>query len=236
MLKNKVALITGASRGIGKAIARKLVNEGMRVAITGSSKDIHKTKDELEGDIISIQADVGCEESMQEVMVAVTKKFGTIDLLVNNAGMGFFKKVEETEIEEWRQMFRVNVDGVFISSKLVLPYMKKQNSGSIITITSDVARYTIPNGSAYTATKYAAQGFSGSLAQEVKEYGIRVGTINPGMVDTYFNESEQGVPEKKAWMKAEDIAEAVRYMASAPAYMMIDELTLHPFIQDYPRI
>lgn len=137
-------------------------------------------------------------------------------------------------MEEWERIFAVNVQGVFIGVKAVLPHMKERKSGTIITISSDVGRYTIPNGAAYTATKYAVQGFSGSLAQEVRKYGIRVGTINPGMVDTYFANSIQGVPEKRDWLKAEDVAKAVVYMASAPKHMLIDEIILHPLIQQYP--
>jgi NADP-dependent 3-hydroxy acid dehydrogenase YdfG len=131
-------------------------------------------------------------------------------------------------------VFEVNVQGVFVASKTVLSHMKERKAGTIITISSDVGRYTIANGSAYTATKYAVQGFSGSLAQEVCEYGIRVGTINPGMVDSYFNNGVQGAEEKKDWLKGKDIADAVVYMASAPKHMIIDEIVVHPLVQQYP--
>ncbi|GMB08765.1 NADP-dependent 3-hydroxy acid dehydrogenase YdfG [Thermolongibacillus altinsuensis] len=238
MLKGQVAIITGASRGIGKAIAHKLAEKGAKLALVGSSEEIHKTGEELKKqgfvDVETFQVDVANEEQMNRMVSETIQKFGRIDLLVNNAGIGFFKPVEETTIDEWKRVFEVNVQGVFIGTKAVLPHMKKQKSGTIITISSDVGRYTIPNGAAYTATKYAVQGFSGSLAQEVREYGIRVGTINPGMVDTYFANSVQGAPEKQDWLKAEDIADAVVYMASAPKHMLIDEIVLHPLIQKYP--
>ena len=238
MLKDKTAIVTGASRGIGKAIAFKLAEQGVKLSLIGSSEEIHKTGNELrkEGysDIETFQADVANEHEMSRVVAETLQKFGQVDILVNNAGIGFFKPVEETTVDEWTKVFAVNVQGVFVCSKAVLPHMKERRSGTIITISSDVGRYTIPNGAAYTATKYAVQGFSGSLAQEVREYGIRVGTINPGMVDTYFANSQQGIPEKRDWMKAEDIANAVIYMASAPTHMLIDEIVLHPLIQKYP--
>ncbi|WP_394137192.1 SDR family oxidoreductase [Cytobacillus oceanisediminis] len=238
MLKGQVAIVTGASRGIGKEIAIKLAEQGMKLAVIGSSEDIHKSAVDIKGkgfaDVLPIQADISNEAQVKEAVERTLQEYKQIDLLVNNAGVGFFKQVDETTLEEWKKVFEVNVQGVFLGSKSVLPHMKERKSGTIITISSDVARYTIPNGSAYTATKYAVQGFSGSLAQEVREYGIRVGTINPGMVDTYFAESEQGLEEKKDWLKVEDIANAVIYMASAPKHMMIDEIVLHPFIQDYP--
>lgn len=240
MLKDQVAIITGASRGIGKGIATKFAEQGMKLALVGSSSEIHNTKNELTEkgyeSILSFQTDITVERQVMEMVKQVKEEFGAIDLLVNNAGIGFFKTVEETGLDEWKRVFDVNVQGVFLTSKTVLPYMKEKQFGTIITVSSDVGRYTIPNGSAYTATKYAVQGFMGSLAQEVKDSGIRVGTINPGMVDTYFANSTQGLPEKNDWLKTEDIANAALYMASAPKHMFIDEITLHPFVQNYPRI
>ncbi|MGX6442400.1 SDR family oxidoreductase [Neobacillus sp. K501] len=238
MLKGQVAVITGASRGIGKEIAVKLAEQGMKLSIVGSSAQISETAEELKkigfSNVLPIQADVTKEEDILQVMKKTIEEFGQVDLLVNNAGVGFFKLTEEVTVEEWKKVFEVNVQGVFLATKAVIPHMKERKSGTIITISSDVARYTIPNGAAYTATKYAVQGFSGSVAQEVREYGIRVGTINPGMVDTYFADSTQGLPEKHNWLKVEDIANAVVYMASAPKYMLIDEIVLHPLVQQYP--
>lgn len=235
---SQVAIITGASRGIGKEIALQLAMKGMKLSIIGSSSDITKTAEELKAsgfeDVLPFQVDVANEQQMNEVVAKTIAVFGTVDILVNNAGIGFFKLVEETTVEEWRKVFDVNVQGVFVGSKAVLPHMKEKRTGTIVTISSDVGRYTIANGAAYTATKYAVQGFSGSLAQEVRDFGIRVGTINPGMVDTYFNNSEQGVPEKQDWLKAKDIADAVVYMVTAPKHMLVDEIVLHPLIQNYP--
>ncbi|MGD7022821.1 SDR family oxidoreductase [Rossellomorea vietnamensis] len=235
---NKVAIVTGASRGIGTEIARQLLRNSFKVSVVGSSKQIHETAGKLKAEgyneIYSIQADAGNEQDVSRAAEETVNKFGKVDLLVNNAGIGFFKPTEEVTSEEWKKLFDVNVHGVFYFSKAVLPYMKLQKSGTIITITSDVARYTIPNGSAYVASKYAVQGFCGSLAQEVREHGIRVGTVNPGMVDTYFAGSTQGLPEKGDLLKVEDIASAVLYMASAPKHMVIDEMKIHPLVQDYP--
>lgn len=238
MLKDQIAIVTGASRGIGKEIATKLAEQGMKLAIVGSSSQVSETAAELKKmgyeNILPVQADVSKEEDMKEVVRRTIEAYGSVDLLVNNAGVGFFKQTEEVTVDEWKKVFEVNVQGVFLATKAVLPHMKDQKSGTIITISSDVARYTIPNGAAYTASKYAVQGFSGSVAQEVREYGIRVGTINPGMVDTYFADSTQGLPEKTDWLKVEDVANAVVYMASAPKHMLIDEIVLHPFAQQYP--
>ncbi|MEH6954950.1 SDR family oxidoreductase [Neobacillus drentensis] len=238
MLKDQIAIVTGGSRGTGKEIAVKLAESGMKLTIVGSSTQVSETAEELKkmgyDNVLPVQADVSKEEDMKAVVKKTLEAYGSIDLLVNNAGLGFFKLTEEVSLEEWKKVFEVNVQGVFLATKAVLPHMKDQKSGTIINISSDVARYTIPNGAAYTATKYAVQGFSGSVAQEVREYGIRVGTINPGMVDTYFAESTQGLPEKEDWLKVGDIANAVVYMASAPKHMIIDEIVIHPFAQQYP--
>ncbi|WP_409253248.1 SDR family oxidoreductase [Bacillus sp. SCS-153A] len=238
MLENQVAIVTGASRGIGTEIARQLLKNSVKVSLVGSSAQIHETAETLMSEgfdqLHAIQADVANEQDVTRAVEETVKHFGKVDILVNNAGIGFFKPTEEVTSEEWRKLFDVNVHGVFHFSKAVLPYMKEQKFGTILTISSDVARYTIPNGSAYVASKYAVQGFCGSLAQEVREYGIRVGTVNPGMVDTYFADSKQGLQEKADWLKVEDIASAVVYMASAPKHMMIDEMKIHPFAQDYP--
>ncbi|MFQ3543694.1 SDR family oxidoreductase [Halobacillus rhizosphaerae] len=241
MLKDQVAIITGASRGIGKEVAIQLAEQGVKLAILGSSDEVHATKEEINSkgysDILSFTADVTSENEVDHVVHATKNAFGRIDILINNAGIGKFKPVEEVTVEEWRKTYEVNVQGVFLATKAVLPQMKKQKFGTILTVASDVSRYTIPEGgSLYTSTKYAVQGFMGSVAQEVRSYGIRAGTVNPGMVDTYFADSSQGDAEKEKWLKVQDVAEAILYMAGAPKHMMIDELHLHPIIQEYPRV
>lgn len=201
MLKNQVAIVTGASRGIGKAIAYKLAEQGLKLSLVGSSEEIFNVEKELKeqgyADVKGYQVNVTDEQSVQEMVSATIEEFGGVDLLVNNAGVGFFKLVEDTSLEEWKQVFDVNVQGVFLLLQSSSATYEREKSGTIVTISSDVARYTIANGSAYTATKYAVQGFCGALSQEVREFGIRVGTINPGMVDSYFNNSEQGVDDKR---------------------------------------
>ncbi|MGP4081955.1 SDR family oxidoreductase [Pseudalkalibacillus sp. R45] len=238
MLNEKVAVITGASRGAGKAIATRVAAEGTKLAIIGSSEQIHETAKELEengSEVLSLQADVTDEQHVKKAFKQIFDHYGQVDILINNAGIGFFKTAEETTLEEWENVFAVNTRGVFLTTKEVIPFMKEKRSGTIITISSDVARRTIANGSAYTATKYAVQGFIGSVAQEVQEYGIRVGTVNPGAIDTFFADSKQGEEHKEDWLKVDDIAEAVCYMASAPKHMVIDEIVLHPLSQEYPR-
>ncbi|WP_257349347.1 SDR family oxidoreductase [Pseudalkalibacillus decolorationis] len=239
MLNNKVAIVTGASRGAGKAIAARLTTEGAKLAIIGSTEQIHESAKELienGADVLSIQADVSNEQQVKAAFKQTLDHYGQVDLLVNNAGLGFFKPTEETTLDEWQHVFAVNVQGVFLCTKEILPFMKEKKTGTIITISSDVGRRTIANAAAYTSSKYAVQGFIGSVAQEVQKYGIRAGTINPGAIDTFFANSRQGESHKEDWLKVNDIAEAVCYMASAPKHMVVDEIMLHPLSQEYPRI
>ncbi|KZE68719.1 short-chain dehydrogenase [Fictibacillus phosphorivorans] len=239
MINEKIAVVTGASRGCGRAIAEKLGKLGAKLTVVGSSDDIFKTADELSDkgyEVLAVKADVTKEEEVADLFKQTFDQYGQVDILVNNAGVGQFKLAEEHSLTDFKHMFEVNVQGVFLCSKAVVPHMKERKTGTIITISSDVGRRTIANGSVYTATKYAVQGFSGSLAQELREFGVRVGTVNPGAIDTYFADSEPGLDFKEDWLKVDDIAEAVVYMASAPKHMVVDEIMLHPLSQEYPNV
>ncbi|SDJ41901.1 SDR family oxidoreductase [Salimicrobium halophilum] len=239
-MNNEVVVITGASRGIGRAAAFHFAKARAKLTIIGSSDDIHDTKASLEEagfpEVVALTRDVTSEEEIEQAIHSTLNTYGRIDTLINNAGVGKFQPVEEVTLEEWKKTFEINVQGVFLATKAVLPQMKKQKSGTILTVASDVSRYTIPeNGALYTSTKYAVQGFMGSIAQELKPFGIRAGTINPGMTDTYFAGGTEGDESKKDWLKPDDVAAGLLHMASAPKHMQIDEMHLHPMIQDYPR-
>lgn len=129
MLTNQVAIVTGASRGIGKAVAFQLAEQGAKLALAGSSEGVYETEKELKEKgfsyVKAFQVDVANEQQMQKMVTEVLEEFGQIDILVNNAGIGFFKEVEETTVEEWERIFAVNVQGVFIGVKAVLPHMKE---------------------------------------------------------------------------------------------------------------
>lgn len=234
MLEGQVALVTGAEKRIGKEVIRQFAAKGIKLAILGSTDEIYRLKSEIEAagatEILAFRGSTEKENDMDFMVQAAKNAYGKVDILVNNAGIGLFKKVEDITVEEWMRTFEANVQGVFLAVKSVLPVMKQQESGTIITISSDAARYTLPKeGTLYTSTKYAIQGFMGSLSQEVRKYGIRVGTVNPGVMET--NHSE----EEGEWLKPADVAGACVYLASAPKHMTIDEIQLHPLIQDYPR-
>lgn len=236
-LKNKTAIVTGASRGIGKAIAAAFAKEGADLLLVGrSQRDLEQVKESIakwERKVITFPADVTRVADVEATVNRALNEFGKVDILVNNAGIGIFKSIQDLSLEEWERIIRVNLTGSFLFSKSVLDSMIHRGQGQIINISSDVGTRTIPKGAAYCASKFGLEGLNGVLAKEARKLGVRVGIIRPGMTDTYFNDSEQGAPEKEGWLKAEDVAEAALYMASAPRHVMVDELVIHPVIQEY---
>lgn len=236
-LKNKTAIITGASRGIGEAIAVAFSREGADSLLVGrSSSDLERVAKRVQEHgrrAIPFSGDVTREADVHAAVKRTLDEFGKVDILVNNAGIGSFKSILDLSLDEWEQVIRVNLTGSFLFAKAVLESMIHRGQGQIINISSDVGVRAIPKGTAYCASKFGLEGLNGALAKEVRKMGIRVGSIRPGMTDTYFNDTKQGAPEKEGWLEAEDIAEAALYMASAPRHVVVDELMLHPVIQEY---
>ncbi|MFC4766885.1 SDR family oxidoreductase [Effusibacillus consociatus] len=237
-MKDKVVVITGASRGIGESIALAFAKEKAKlVLVARNPEDLERVRGRaMEAgaeDVLTVTTDISKEEEV-EVMVEVTlSRFGRIDVLVNNAGVGYFKSVKETTLKEWQTMFDINVTGLFLCSRGVLQPMLEQGSGHILNISSDVGRRTIAGGAGYCATKFAVQGFADSLRKEVQSKGVKVTNVLPGMTDTYFANSEQGAAHKADWLQAEDIARAVLYAASQPEGVLVDDITIHPMVQEY---
>lgn len=195
MLKDRVAIVTGASRGIGKAIALGLAREGADVVVAARSdqeKDerfpgtIYKTAEEIERlgrHAFPIRCDITSEESVASMVDGTLKEFGTIDILVNNAGVAFYYPVVETPLKKWEIVLNVNVKGVFLCSKAVLPTMIKNKSGSIINISSLAGQErdegAVPTGLAYGVAKAGVDRFTWGLAAEVGKYNIAVNGVKP---------------------------------------------------------
>lgn len=233
LLKDKVAIVTGASRGIGKAIAILFAKEGAKIsAIARTEEDLKKLKLEIEsfGGICSVfKGDVSNEGDVKRTVEETVKEFGKIDILVNNAGFGIYKPVVELTTEEFDSMVRVNFRGVFLFTKYVLPYMMKQNSGVIINISSIAGTLGVKNMAVYSATKWAVNGFTESIMHEVREYNIRVASLCPGSVDTNFSAvagSNPPAPDKV--LKPEDVAQTALAIATLPERAMLSHLILRP--------
>ncbi|HUI30089.1 MAG TPA: SDR family NAD(P)-dependent oxidoreductase [Candidatus Acidoferrales bacterium] len=229
-LRGKVAIITGASKGIGKAIAEHYGREGAKLIISARHGEmLHKTNDELKSngvESMAVIADMAREDDVKKLVKTAADTFGRIDVLVNNAGFGVFKPVSEMTTGEYDELFDVNMRGTFIATREVLKYMTGQNDGVIINIASLAGKNAVENGAAYAATKWAMLGFGKSLMLEVRKYNIRVITICPGSVDTDFSFGHS--PNRDRVLKPEDVAEAAVLAASLPARAMMSEIDLRP--------
>ena len=212
-VRGKVALVTGGSRGIGRAIARALVAEGANVAVTGlSSAHLSSARRSIEeagpGSVETLQADVRNHEDMLRAVEATVARFGGLDILVNNAGIGIFKPVADMNPDEWATVIGTNLTGVFNACHAALPHLRRRGGGSIVNISSLASRNAFPNAAAYCATKAGLNQFSEALMQEVRYDGIRVSYVMPGSVATEFN--NRSVADGAEWKtSADDVATAV---------------------------
>lgn len=235
-LKDKVVLITGASRGIGRATALEFAFQGSRVAVCARSKTeldalVAEIQMKYKIKAIAVEADVSRKLDVATFVGKAVQSFGRVDILVNNAGMGIYGEVADITEEDFDTMVRVNFKGVFLATKAVLPTMMQQKSGHIITVSSVAGKRPIPKMAVYAGTKYALDGFCKSLAKEVKPHNIRVSLIYPGMVDTYFREKMTNRPayspeERSRMLTSEDIARAIVFMANQSPTSQIDELEI----------
>ncbi len=230
-------IITGASRGIGKSIAVKLAEKGAQVFLLARAAiELKKVCEEINkgaGNAHWFALDITDEEAVNNTVKGIVNDFGRIDVLVNNAGIGSFETLSFFEEQAFDDIFDVNVKGTFLITKAVVPYLQKQNEGHILTIASDVSKRTFAKGSAYCASKYAQDAMMSALRKEVRNTGVKVSVIYPGLVDTYFNGNQPEKPEHETWLRPDDVASAVTYILSAPDHVVIDELMIHPITQDY---
>jgi short-subunit dehydrogenase len=232
-LSKKVALITGASRGIGRAIAVLFAKEGAKIsAIARTEDDLKKLKHEIEsdkGECFILKCDVSVEKDVKRAVDETISKFSKIDILVNNAGFGIAKPVVELEIDEFDKMVAVNFRGVFLFTKMVLPYMMRQRSGLIINISSIAGTLGVKNMAVYAATKWAVNGFTESIMHEVRQYNIRVVSICPGSVDTNFSSiAGTSPPSRDKILKPEDVARTALLTAVLPERAMLSHLIIRP--------
>jgi 3-oxoacyl-[acyl-carrier protein] reductase len=227
-LEGKTALVTGASRGIGAAIARRLAADGARVAITYSkgadtAASVVKAIESSGGKAVSIQADATDPKAVQAAVDRTVSAFGKLDILVNNAGTAIPKKFEETTLEELDQVINLNIRGVFIATQAALKQMN--DGGRIISIGSCVGeRMMTPGLVPYSATKSAIRMFTQGLSREVGDRGITVNNVQPGPIDTDLNpaDGDWAVPQKAAtalnrYGKVEEVAALVAFIASPEA-------------------
>lgn len=230
----KTVVISGASRGIGRALALTFAQHNYRVALLARSQhDLAQLASEIATETLCYAIDIGNEQDIDKAIHDILATWQHIDVLINNAGIGIFKPTEHITDEEWDSVMTTNVKGTFLLTKAVLPSMKARKSGMVIGVASDVSKRVFANGALYCASKYAQDAFLSALRKEVRQDNIRVSVIYPGLVDTYFHQQHEGDDTQKEFLKAQDIANAALYIAESPAYVVIDELMLHPISQEY---
>ncbi len=230
-LSDNVAIVTGASRGIGKAIARSLASEGANVVLAArGAGELQKAVEELRSSGLhatGIPTDVSVESQVQRLVAETVKQYGRVDILVNNAGLGVFKPVAEMSAAEFDLMWGVNMRGAFLATRAVLPHMLRAKSGQLVNIASLAGKNAVKGGAVYASTKWALRGFAASLMLEVRESNIRVITICPGSVNTSFPSMNL---RGGAITQPEDVADAVVFAVTAPARSMVSEIDVRPTI------
>jgi NADP-dependent 3-hydroxy acid dehydrogenase YdfG len=241
-LRGKVALITGASSGIGEATAVALAAEGAQVALASRRVDrlqsLARRIADNGGRALPIIADVADEAQVRDMVQRVYDSWQRLDILVNNAGVALIGPVERANPDDWRRMVNINLLGLMYTTHAVLPIMKEQGEGGAIVNISSVAGRTAQAGAAaYNATKWGVNGFSEALRQEVNRYNIRVTIIEPGFVETELaghipdHETKKEIQERIASMRplqSKDIAAAILYAVTQPSYVDVNELLIRP--------
>jgi NAD(P)-dependent dehydrogenase (short-subunit alcohol dehydrogenase family) len=233
MIADKVAIVTGGSRGIGLATARTLLLRGARVAITATSDTtLGAATEELgkisgSASVLAVRADVRSHEEVEQAFAAVARTFGGIDIVVNNAGVGVFRPVADMTIDEWRRVVDTNISGVFHGCRAAVPHLRTRGGGWIINISSLAGSNAFPDAAAYCASKAAVNAFSEAFMQEVRHEGIRVAYVMPGSVRTEF----MGRPSSGSddWKLApDDVAQVVADLIAHPARSLPSRVEIRP--------
>ena len=249
MLENKVAIVTGASSGIGHATSLALSKAGVRVAVGARRTDrlqelekkIINDKKNERGEIFIQKLDVASKSNCDSFVDAVVRKWGKVDILINNAGLMPLSYFKNRKVEEWERMIDVNIKGVLYCTSAVISYMLDKKSGHIVNISSVAGRIVFPGASVYCATKHAITAFSEGLRKELSpEYKIRVTCIEPGAVstellETITDDSMAGLIQATKNMEilqSEDIANAVLYAIQAPNHVNVNEILIRPTAQE----
>jgi NADP-dependent 3-hydroxy acid dehydrogenase YdfG len=244
-LNGRIALITGASSGIGEATAIALAEAGSKVAITARRRDrlealAAKIRQEG-GEAFVIEADFASEEQAQRAVRQTEEHFGRLDILVNNAGVMYVEPVVEADLRRWRHMFELNVLGLIAASQAALKGMRDRHDGHIVNVSSTAGRFANAMGAGYSATKFAVVAFSEALRKEVYSDNIRVTVIEPGLVDTELREhiAHAGVQKTvKAWaeglrqLTSDDVARTILFAVSQPSHVNINEILMRPTDQE----
>lgn len=231
-------LLTGASRGLGAALARCLVERGYRVFMAArDGQELRARADAIERDheatIGWASADLRTAAECSALAEAAEKHLGGIDVLINNAGVGWYKPFTNWSEREVVDLLALNLAAPMLLAQAVLPGMLERGRGYIVNVASDLARRPLANMAPYVASKFGLLGFGASLHREVRERGVRVTTVMPGIVDSAFNGGQEGTRDQRWAMPTGALAERIVDLLGLPYNVVIDELTIHPAAGDY---
>jgi len=232
-LKDKVAVVTGGSRGIGYSVTRALLAEGAKVYICGHHPErlqaaLESLRAPAAANVDGTVTDVRRAEDCRKLIRAAVERFGGLDILVNNAGVGIFKPVDQLSPDDWDITIQTNLSGAFYCCREAIPFMRKRGGGYIFNISSLAGINPMPTGAAYNASKFGLNGFSEALMQDVRYDGIRVSYLMPGSVDTDFA-AAPGAKSREAWkLTADDIAKAVIDLYKFPASALASRIEMRP--------
>lgn len=244
-LAGQVALVTGASSGIGAATARALADEGASVALAARREErLAELAGEIEdegGEALVVPTDATDDEQVRGMVEETVEELGGLDVLVNNAGVMLLEPVATADPDDWQQMLDLNVQGLMVASQAALGHMQEQGEGDIVNISSIAGRKAYAGSSGYNASKFGVTAFSESLREEVVDSDIRVTTIEPGVVDTELaehipdedqKEMIEGMMNEMEPLRPEDVARSIRFAVSQPSHVDINELLIRPTRQE----
>jgi NAD(P)-dependent dehydrogenase (short-subunit alcohol dehydrogenase family) len=231
-LSGRVALVTGGTKGIGRAISEALVKAGCHVAVSArTADDVNRAEGDLAalggGEALGIVCDVREPAACTDLVKATLERWGRLDVLVNNAGLGVFKPIQEMSVEEFQSQIETNLGGVFYCSKAAIPHLSAGQDGWIINIGSLAGRNAFARGTAYNASKFGLRGLSEAMMLDLRYDGIRVSTIMPGSVNTAFGGIEPG-PEGAWKLQGDDIARAVLDLLRYPGNALTSKIEMRP--------
>ena len=235
-IENQVAIVTGGTKGIGKAIASSLLEQRVKVVICARNKtDVDRCVGELaakaEGRITGTVCDVSNLEQVRSLVAFAAERFGGIDILVNNAAIGLFADVSDITPEQWRRVIDTNLTGVFYCCHAAIPHLKQRGGGYIINISSLAGKNPFKGGSAYNASKFGLNGFSEAIMQDLRYENIRVSYIMPGSVETSFGHpgAKREPGRKSGWrIDSEDVAQVVLDLLRTDPKIMISRVEMRP--------
>lgn len=236
-INSKIAIVTGASSGIGAEFSKMLVENGATVYGLARSEDkLNAIQDKLGGDFIPVIMDITNSEVLEEWVDDTFDEDHSPDILINNAGLGIFADVEDLKVREWDNMINVNLSGVFYLTRLIVPLMKENKSHChIINISSIAGIMGNPTLTGYNASKYGLRGFSEALFKEVRYDGIKVTCLFPGSIATNFFDSIDEMETHPHMMQPSDISGTVKFLLETPDNFLINEMTMRPLNPKRPE-